>query len=308
MLSIIEAEAAFSSSMAAVPTARDVLDVSGPDAAEYLHGQLSQDVEGLAEGVSTSTLLLQPQGKIDGWLRLTRIAADRYWLDVDPGHGQAALDRLLRFKLRVDAEITLTTMPTVAVRGPAVPRWRDEKRLEAPAGGAVLDALWPGVDGVDIIGEGATVPDGVDEAPAAALDALRIRLGIPAMGAELTTSTIPAAAGIVDRSVDFTKGCYVGQELVARIDSRGSNTPTKLRAIRFVDVDGEVGADGALPGPGATIRAGGADVGELTSMTTATSGAPIGLGYVRRAVEMPASAEVVAGDGTSRPVELVALA
>ena len=167
-------------------------------------------------------------------------------------------------------------------------------------GGAVLDALWPGVDGVDIIGEGATIPPGMAEASASSLDALRIRLGIPMMGAELTTSTIPAAAGIVDRSVDFTKGCYVGQELVARIDSRGSNTPTKLRAVRFA-------ADQSLPAAGAAIQADGDVIGELTSVTDATSGNPLGLAYIKRAVEVPFAAEVVTDDGSSVTAELSAL-
>lgn len=301
MLDIIGAEAAFTSSVAAVQTERDIIDVVGPGGRDYLHGQLSQDVEGLAEGTSTLTLLLQPQGKIDGWLRLTRRATDRYWLDVEAGFGQQALDRLLRFKLRVDAELTLSTLPMIAVRGPAVARWTADQQPETPVDGAVVDALWPGVDGVDIIGRDASIPSGIDEAPLAALDALRIRLGIPAMGAELTSSTIPAAAGIVDRSVDFSKGCYVGQELVARIDSRGSNTPTKLRSVRFLDVDG------SLPEAGATILVDGAEVGELTSVTSATSGSSYGLGYVRRVVEVPASAEVIAGDGSARAVELTAL-
>ncbi|MGI9612988.1 MAG: YgfZ/GcvT domain-containing protein [Acidimicrobiales bacterium] len=300
MLDIIEAEAAFTSEVAAVRTERDVVEVAGPDACEYLHGQLSQDVEGLPEGQSTATLLLQPQGKIDGWLRLTRLGGDRYWLDVDPGFGQQALDRLLRFKLRVDAELSLVTLPMVAVRGPRVGRWPAHDRPDAPPGGAVLDALWPGVEGVDIIGEGAAIPPGMAEASASSLEALRIRLGIPMMGAELTTSTIPASAGIVDRSVDFTKGCYVGQELVARIDSRGSNTPTKLRAVRFAP-------DQPLPLAGAAIRAGGDVVGELTSVTEATSGDPFGLAYIKRAVEVPSAAEVVAEDGSSVAAELSAL-
>ena len=301
MLDNIEAEAAFASSVAAVRTERDVLEVIGPDASDYLHGQLSQDVEGLTVGRSTTTLLLQPQGKIDGWLRLTRLGDERYWLDTDPGFGQQALDRLLRFKLRVDAEITLTTLPMVALRGPALESWTAHDRPAPPPNGAVLDSLWPGVAGLDIVGTDADVPSAVPEAPAAALDALRIRLGVPAMGAELTTSTIPAAAGIVEGSVDFTKGCYVGQELVARIDSRGSNTPTKLRAVRFL------GTDRPLPPAGTAIRDGDEEIGELTSVTGAIDGSPIGLGYVKRAVEVPTTAEVSTPDGAVA-VELTPLA
>jgi folate-binding protein YgfZ len=116
----------------------------------------------------------------------------------------------------------------------------------------------------------------------------RIAAGIPRMGAELVPgTTIPAEAGqrIIDRSVSFTKGCYTGQELVARIDSRGGNVPRHLRAVV---IDGTA-AD--APPAGAEIHVDGSVAGRLTSVAWSPGRrATIGLGYVARAVEVPAEA------------------
>jgi folate-binding protein YgfZ len=127
---------------------------------------------------------------------------------------------------------------------------------------------------------------------------MRIRQGRPAMGSELDESTIPAAAGIVDESVDFTKGCYVGQELVARIDSRGSNTPTSLYGLRF---------DGPAPAAGAELLLDGAAVGTVTSVADSPQAGPIGLGYLKRSVEVPVTLEVAAADGSTVQVEAASL-
>ncbi|MDH3682051.1 MAG: hypothetical protein OEV40_19105 [Acidimicrobiia bacterium] len=300
MLDGTKTEEAFATSIAAVRTKRDVIEVTGPDAADYLHGQLSQDVLGLEVGRSAWTLLLQPQGKIDARLRLTRLAEDRFWLDVEAGYGQASLERLQRFMLRVGAELQLLTLDLVALRGPAVADLI-AGGLAAPEGGAVLEAMWPG-GGVDLVGAEVAVPDGVPEGDPVALDVLRVRSGIPAMGAELDSSTIPAAAGVVDDSVDFTKGCYVGQELVARIDARGANTPTRLRGIIF----GEAARPDDVP-TGSELAAADTVVGHVTSFVRSERSGAMALGYVKRGVEVPSEASVVAADGTVHPVELVEL-
>lgn len=291
----------FNVSAAATAMRRDVIDVSGADAAEYLNGQLSQDVLGLAVEASAMTLLLQPQGKVEAWMRMTRLAANRFWLDVEAGFGEAALERLLRFKLRVDAELTVSTFEVTAVRGPGAAQGPSGLGIEVPEGAVVLDALWPGVDGFDVFAPiGSWLGDRVPEVPLGALEALRIRLGIPAMGHELDGSTIPAAAGIVEGSVDFTKGCFVGQELVARIDSRGSNTPTRLCGVRLTD-----NADLAV---GAPIVLGEKEVGRLTSIAAVANGSgAAGLSYIKRAVDIPAKAKVIDRAGNSVDVELVEL-
>ncbi|MEL7156588.1 MAG: hypothetical protein AAFN30_08310 [Actinomycetota bacterium] len=271
---------------------RDVIEAVGPDTVEYLQGQLSQNVETLAEGQSRWTLLLQPQGKIDAHLRMTRVGPDRVLLDVEPGHGAAALARLERFKLRVDCQLTLSTMSTLAVRGPAAADGPDALGIAVDADAVVVDALWAGVAGFDVLGQPPGPAGIVTLGSATALDALRIRLGLPAMGAELGESTIPAAAGIVDDAVDFTKGCYVGQELVARIDSRGSNTPTHLRRVHIDVPDAAAG-----PAPGAAVVVDGGQVGALTSVAATPEGGWDALAFIKRTVDVPAEATVEGGDG-----------
>jgi folate-binding protein YgfZ len=233
--------------------ARDVVLVTGSDAATYLQGQLSQDVAGLDVGGSAFSLLLQPQGKVDAWLRVTRLADDRFALDVDAGWGEHVVARLRRFLLRTKVELEQVDWPVTAVV---------EGETELPAGAWKV---------VPELGEGFDVLGARLDAEPVDYEALRIRAGVPRMGKELDESTIPASAGIVDRSVSFTKGCYTGQELVARIDSRGDKVPTKLRRIT-----------GDVP-EGATLHLGDREVGHVTS-----TAAGVALAYVRREVEPPA--------------------
>ena len=243
--------------------ARDVVLVRGPDAASFLQGQLSQDIDPLEIGGSTFSLLLQPQGKVDAFLRVTRVEEDVFALDVDAGWGEHVRARLQRFLLRVKVGLEVVDWPVIAVfddEGPAPDgAWRVASELGR---------------GYDLLGPAARVPDGAAVLDAQAYDGLRIRAGVPRMGSELDESTIPASAGVVERSVSFTKGCYTGQELVARIDSRGDKVPTKLRRV--------VG-DAVV---GALLFDGGREVGRVTS----ASGGD-GLAYVRRGVEPPATVE-----------------
>jgi folate-binding protein YgfZ len=119
------------------------------------------------------------------------------------------------------------------------------------------------------------------------------------MGRELDDKTIPAETGLVERAVSFTKGCYTGQELVARIDSRGGNVPRRLRGV--------VVAGDALPPVGAAVSVEGKDVGSLTSVAwSAARSAAVALAFVGRAVTPPAEA-VLAWDGGSAPARIESL-
>jgi aminomethyltransferase len=123
------------------------------------------------------------------------------------------------------------------------------------------------------------------------------------MGAELTERTIPAETGLVERTVSFTKGCYTGQELVARIDSRGSRVPRHLRGVVVQGADAPpVGA--ALFGEGGQ---GERELGQLTSVALSpTLGGPVALAYVRREVEPPAEV-VLRWDSGEAPARVEAL-
>ena len=278
--------------MVAYPIERDVVVVSGDDAPEYLQGQLSQDVLAMDAGDSSWSFALAPDGKVDSWFRVTR-RTDDWVLDIDPGYGDALVARLSRFLLRAEVTLVRCTWPAVALRGPGA-------LGQTSAFAAVTaDPEWPGVEGRDHLGPALTTPTGVAQGDAAELEALRIESGVPTMGRELDASTIPAAAGVVERSVDFDKGCFTGQELVARIRSRGGNTPTRLCGV--------VGAAGRQLAAGAPITVAGDDVGSLTSAGMSPwRGSAVGLAYVKRSVEVPSEAR--AGlDGTDSPVRLTTL-
>ena len=277
---------AFRQSAGAVELARDFVRAAGPDAVAFLQGQLSQDVAGLAVDGSTWALLLQPQGKVVALLRVLRLGQEEYVLETDAGFGPAVVERLNRFRLRVKCDLDPLDWRCVAVRGP--------RAAEVVAGGTghAVVADWPGLPGTDLIGESAAPPAGVPRCSMEAYEAVRIEAGIPVMGREVDESTIPAEAGVVDRSVSFTKGCYTGQELVARIDSRGGNVPRHLRGV--------VVSGGVVPVVGVALRVDGKAVGELTSVAESPGlGATVALALVRRAVVPPADVVVVWDEETA---------
>jgi folate-binding protein YgfZ len=259
---------------------RDVVRVAGPDAVAFLQGQLSQDVAALAVGASAWSLVLQPQGKVDALVRLTHTEDDVVVLDLDAGFGDAVAARLDRFKLRVKADVE------------SLGTWVGE-RVDCGGGqgghgdGLVVPFVWGGVSAWDSLTAGGGAWSVEDEL---AYEAWRIANGVPAMGRELTEATIPEEAGVVDVAVSFTKGCYTGQELVARIDSRGRNVPRRLRRVV---------TDGRLD-PGDELVVGGDGdkaVGVVTSATADVGGGgrSTGLAYVRRDVDVPADASLAGG-------------
>jgi folate-binding protein YgfZ len=251
---------------------RDFTRVTGPDASDWLQGQLSQDLATVPVGSAALSFLLQPQGKVDALVRVHRVGDDELVLAVDAGFGEIVRARLRRFMLRVKAEVTEIDWRCLALRGAGA---------EALDAGGV-DATWLGWPGVEVVGPDPVVPDGVDLADEAAYEQQRIAAGVPVMGAEITDKTIPAELGpwVIDQAVSFTKGCFTGQELVARIDSRGGNVPRRLRRITS-----------ASPlAVGDQLESGGKVVGSITSAATRRDGSGVALAFVGRDVEAPATA------------------
>jgi folate-binding protein YgfZ len=312
-------------------SSRDVLAVRGPDAEAYLQGQLSQDVAALAVGCAADSLLLEPDGKLSALLRVTRTDGQGFVLDVDAGYGEAVAARLGRFLLRSKVEMEKLAWRCLSLRGPAVGEAAAGLlAVLAERGVLALPFEWNGWEGIDLLGsedvvlapEAAELPAGLVACGPAAVEACRIVAGIPAMGTELTGKTIAAEAGLVERTVSFTKGCYTGQELVARIDSRGSNVARRL--VGVVAPPGSADGDGgsAALARGMTLHAGQAPAGDgaaddkvagtVTSAAwSAEVGAWVALGYLHRNVEAPGPVRVRSGDGVggSRParVELLPL-
>jgi len=243
---------------------RDVIAVWGPDAESYLQGQLSQDVAALADGNSAWSFVLQPTGKVDAWLRITRRGEGDYLLDVDGGFGGVVESRLRRFLLRTDCAVESLDWEVVTVLGSV--------DAETPVDGIAVIVDWEGITAVDLLGPAASLPDAAGESGTEAWEVERIGAGIPAMGSEVDADTIPNATGQVGRSVSFTKGCYTGQELVARIDSRTAGAPTRL--VR-------VSGTGPVPPTGADLGVKDDVVGTLTSVV-ATQDGFLALGYRKR--------------------------
>jgi folate-binding protein YgfZ len=262
---------------------RGFVVVSGPDAFSFLQALVSADLDGVADGDAVHSLLLSPQGKLDVDFRLLRVGDDA-WLDCDPGLGAQLAASLDRFKIRVDAQVVdrtgeLGMLTRVGGAGAPVP--------DALDGVHVVPTRW----GHDLIGPTDRLPrhDVVDPV---AFEAWRIEQGIPRQPVDVDETTIPQEAFLEVDAVSFTKGCFLGQELVCRIDTRG-HVNRFLR--RFTEIDGD------WPLPGAEVVAGGKVVGSLTSVAAAAL--PTGaLGYVRREVEPPATVELRWEGGTARAV------
>jgi tRNA-modifying protein YgfZ len=248
---------------------RDLVSLRGPDARSYAQGQLSQDVDALAIGASAWSFVLQPQGKVDALVRVTRAGEDAFVLDVEAGFGAAVLTRMTRFKIRTKVDIEPLEWQCVGLWGTGA------AAVASGAGGDLVGAgWWNRDDGVALLGPSCAVPDGADASSASSFERARIEAGWPAMGTELGPDTIPGETGVVPVAVSFTKGCYTGQELVARIDSRGGNVPRHLRRLHSSE---SIAA-------GTPIVVAGKDVGRVTS----TAG-EVALGYVARSIGPPAT-------------------
>lgn len=283
----------------------DVLWVRGRDAIPFLEGLVSQNVEAAPVASVEPALLLSPQGKLVSPLWMLRDTTD-VGLVTDPGSGEAVLETLLRFRLRVDVSIDPEPGPIAEVWGPqaaaavGVACGIEPKRSAwVGADGAIVADLpfrrvdlprWlvVGVHPEKLIAAGAR-PVG-DEAVTAA----RIEAGEAQMGIDIDRSTIPQEAELIDGAVDFAKGCYLGQELVARIESRG-HVNRQLRGLLC--------GEGAAPPPGAALSVEGREVGTITSVAVSlVRGVPVGLGLVRSEVEDGTAVAVDWGDGATTAI------
>lgn len=280
--------------------ALDGVAVSGSQAGDYLQGQLSQDLSGVAVGASAAALVLEPDGKLGALVRALRVAEDGWVLDTEGGYGGALLARLRRFRLRTKVDIDPLEWPCVALRGAGVAAalgglvGSDGRgRTAAPW---VVGVEWNGTSGADLLGPGADhlVPAEAHWCGDAAWEALRVEAGIPKMGAELDDRTIAAEAGLVERTVSFTKGCYTGQELVARLDARGSRVARRLCGVvarELSEEDAGLLAGAALWPQGGAGEGGAADkpVGRCTTAAWCPGLGAVGaLAYLHRSVGLPA--------------------
>ena len=280
---------------------RGKLRLRGGEAAEFLQGQVTNDVEALAPGRGCYAALLTHKGKVRADMRVLR--GDGWiWLDTEPG-----LEGLLRQTVQmygigrdVSAADETAERAILSLLGPAARAALDaEPPAEEHSFVAGEHGLYVATHlGVDVICRAADADSvrialGVEPVSDDAAECLRIESGRPRFGADFDADTIPEEAGLNERAVSFTKGCYVGQETVARLHYKGK--PNRhLRGLRLSDA----------VAPGAELRLGDRAVGRLGSVAVSPVHGPIGLAVVRREAEPGAELAVGDSGATAAVVEL----
>jgi len=286
-------------------SARGKLLVSGPDGAEYLQGQLTSDVEALEPGDGQYAALLDRKGHMQGDMRVLRPAAAEILLDTEPEALPAVLRHLRMYSIGRDVAVTdvseeRTILSLIGPRSVEVAATAalPENSCEETSVGTVSCLAVGTRDGIDLIAGAADaerlaeVLRGAGAVPvsAEAAELVRIEAGVPRFGAEMGSETMPAEAGIVDDAVSFTKGCYIGQETVARLHYKGK--PNRhLRGLRL----------SAPAAAGAAVRLGEKEVGRLGSAAVSPAFGPIGLAVLRREAE-PGAEVAVGEDGVTAQV------
>jgi len=278
-----------------VGRAHEVVWVRGPGTVTFLDGLLSQDIAGIAVGGVSRSFLLDPRGKLSSLLWVLR-GHEEVGLLADPGRGAALTDALTRFKFRVEASIEPGDGDASEVWGPQSAGVLEKAGLPVPEGWALAEgtlvAAFPlgGLPRYLVSGPAAANLQGAGARPAGmvATTTVRIEAGEPLMGVDVAGDTIPQETGLAAGAVSFTKGCYLGQELVARIDSRGRVN----RHLRGVTV-----AENVIPPERAVLHVGDREVGVLTSVGESLElRAPVGLALVRREVS-PGDEVAIRWDG-----------
>jgi aminomethyltransferase len=292
--------------------------LDGPDAVRFLQGMVTNDVDAIAIDSAAYALLLTPKARVVADMRLTRLAETTFLADSDPGAATALRTVLTRYRLgsKLVIEACDDRFGIVAVAGPqAAALLRDALGAVVQADAAegagtavdlgagtvhVLRSAFCGEQAFELIGPRPALDRAWERLAAGlaavggsvfgdeAYDVLRIEAGMPRFGAEIDEQVMPAEAGVVDRAVSFTKGCYIGQEPVARLHYRG-HANRGLRSILLA---------GTAPEAGATVEVDGREVGRITSAAESpTIGRAVALAIVRREVDPGQRVGVVTADG-----------
>ena len=264
---------------------REVVTVSGPDRLSWLHLLLTQHVAELPPGQATEALILSPHGHIEHVLYLVD-DGETTWAHTEPGTAGALLAYLESMKFLYQVELADRTAEFAVVHLPA------GSITEVPAGTVVRETAW----GRDVFLPRAALPAFAREhgplAGVLAYEALRVEARRPRLGRETDHRTIPHEVGWLDTAVHLNKGCYRGQETVARVHNLGRPP----RRLTFLHLDG---SEVHLPEPGDPVRLAaqgpeGRQLGFVTSSARHYELGPIALALLKRNV--PVDAELLAGE------------
>ena len=290
---------------------RRLLVARGPDAVEYVHDQLTNDIVALAPGEGCYAALLNRKGQMQADLRVLRTAQDELLLDCEQAGRDAVGAHLGLYRVgrEVEFENLADSHTVLSVIGPAAtaltgigPLSPEHAHREASLWGVVARAVATDL-GLDLIcrREDATAlgdalaDAGVERVAAAAAEIARVESGRPRFGREMTTETIPQEAGINERAISFNKGCYIGQETVARLHYRGK--PNRhLRGLRLAEPVSD----------GSPIRLGERELGRVGTAVLSPAHGPIALAILRREAE-PGSTVEISSDGGSVEAAVVDL-
>lgn len=247
---------------------RAFVAVSGPQAADFLQRMLSNDVAALPEGGSCDALLLTPKARVIAVARVLRRGPEDFLLLVEPSHGDVLRDALLRMRFAARCDVVLEEHPSYLAFG----------EVSVPPGVWSLPNRDYGSEPCTEI-VGAVPPSDLPRLDLD-LERLRIEAGTPMIGKEIDDRVMPAEVGLDERAISFTKGCYPGQEPVARLRYRGHVN----RLLRVVRIE-----TGSVPAADADVVWDGKAVGRITSAAAAGSGV-VALALVR--VEVPDDAKL----------------
>ena len=277
---------------------RGKLALTGGEAKGFLQGQVTNDVERLTAGEGCYAAFLTPKGKMLGDVRILD-AGEELLLDTERSALQQLFNMIRRYSLGYDVQLHKRTLECglVSLIGPTsdavvggVPE-REHAHVLVDVGGVQARAVRTDV-GIDLLVSAEQLETlkaslarrGAVEVPEEVAECVRVERGTPRYGVDLDDTVIPQEAGLNARAVSFTKGCYVGQETVARLHYRGK--PNRhLRGLILSE----------SASPGAEVRLGDRVVGSLTSVVESPRLGRIALALVRR--EAPPGATVAVGDG-----------
>lgn len=296
MFSVDQYNAAHQSAALILRSSQSTIALTGADRATFLHALLTNDVTSLGAGQGTYAAYLTPQGRMISDMRVIETGA-RMLLNVERGIAAQLAERLDKLVFSEDVQVNQADdLVVFGVHGPSAARM-----IQNATGISVVELAnqYDNItarsltivrdDGLGVQGYDLYVPAGDSEAVRARLieagaveaseetvETLRIEAGRPRFGVDMGTDTIPLEAGLESRAISFTKGCYVGQEVIVRVMHRGHGRVAR-RLVSILLTNGKV------PAAGDAIQSGERAVGEITSATASPRlGAPLALGYVQR--------------------------